>query len=44
MSLGVLILLGLIVAEAVTLAKLGKQGKRIDKLEEETGKQKKKQA
>ena len=42
MTLGVLILLGLVIAEGVTLAKLGKQGKRIDKLEEETGKERKK--
>ena len=42
MGLGALILLGLIVAGIVTVVKLSKQGKRIRKLEEEAGKQKKK--
>lgn len=41
MNLGVLILLGLIVGEVVSLAKLGKQEKRITKLEEKAGGQKK---
>jgi len=44
MNLGVLILLGLIVGEVVTVVKLGKQAKRIDKLEEGAGKEKKKQS
>lgn len=44
MNLGVLILLGLIVGEVVTVVKLSKQAKRIDKLEEEAGKEKKKQS
>ena len=44
MNLGVLILFGLIVGEVVTAVKLSKQAKRIDKLVEETGKEKKKQS
>ena len=42
MTLGALILLGLVVGEAVALAKLSRQNKRIRKLEEETGIAKKK--
>ena len=37
LNLGGLILIGLIVGEVVSLAKLNKQGKRIAKLEQETG-------
>jgi len=44
MNLGVLILFGLIVGEVVTAVKLSKQAKRIDKLVEETAKQKKKES
>ena len=36
-----LILLGLVVAEVVTVVKVSKQGNRISKLEEQAGKQKK---
>jgi hypothetical protein len=41
MTLGTLILLGLVVGEVVTLMKVGKQGERIEKLEK-AAKQKKK--
>lgn len=44
MALGTLILLGLVVAEVVTVVKVGSQAKRIDKLEQEVAKQKKKGA
>lgn len=44
MALGTLILLGLVVAEVVTVVKVGNQAKRIDKLEQEVTKQKKKGA
>jgi hypothetical protein len=42
MGLGTLILLGLVVGEVVALAKISRQSKRIRKLEEETGIEKKK--
>lgn len=42
MTLGSLILLGLVVAEVVTAVKVGNQAKRIDRLEQEIGKRKKK--
>jgi hypothetical protein len=38
MGLGTLILLGLVVAEVLTVVKVSKQGKRIDKLEGKGGK------
>jgi len=44
MTLGTLILLGLVVAEVVTAVKVGDQAKRIDKLEEEVAKRKKKES
>lgn len=44
MTLGTLILFGLVVAEVVTAVKVGNQAKRIDKLEEEIGKRKKKES
>ena len=43
MTLGTLILLGLVVAEVVTAVKVGNQAKRIDKLEK-AAKQKKKES
>lgn len=42
MTLGTLILFGLVVAEVVTVVKVGNQAKRIDKLEEEVAERKKK--
>jgi hypothetical protein len=39
-NLGPLILLALVVGEIVSLVKLGKQGKRIAKLEEDAGRKK----
>lgn len=42
MTLGTLILLGLVVGEVVTIVKVGKQAERIEKLEKEVTKQKKK--
>ena len=44
MTFGTLILLGLVVAEIVTAVKVGNQAKRIDKLEGEAAKQKKKES
>ena len=44
MTLGALILFGLVVAEVVTAVTVSKQAKRIDKLEEEIGKRKKKES
>lgn len=44
MTLGTLILFGLVIAEIVTAVKVGNQAKRIDKLEEKIGKQKKKES
>jgi len=41
MTLGTVILLGLIVGEVVAISKVNKQGKRIDKLEEKAGKDEK---
>ena len=41
MTIGGIILLSLIVGEVVALVKLGKQNKRITKLESETGTSKK---
>jgi len=40
MTLGGLILLGLVTAEVVTAVKVSKQGKRLEKLEEKAGKKK----
>jgi len=40
MALGTLILLGLITGEVVALVKIGKQNKRIKKLEKKIAKQK----
>ena len=37
MGIGMIIILGLIVGEIVALAKIGKQNKRIQELEDETG-------
>jgi len=42
MTLGGLILLGLVTAEIITIVKVGKQAERIEKLEKEVTKQKKK--
>jgi hypothetical protein len=42
MTLGTLILLGLITGEIVALVKVGKQNERIRRLEEKVGKQEKK--
>jgi len=42
MTLGTLILLGLITGEIVALVKVGKQNERIKKLEEKVAKQEKK--
>ena len=42
MTLGTLILLGLITGEVVALVKVGRQNERIKKLEEKLGKQEKK--
>ena len=42
MGVGTIILLGLVVGEIVALVKIGRQNKRIEKLEEETGVAKKK--
>jgi len=42
MTLGTLILLGLVAGEIVTMVKVGKQAERIEKLEKEVAKQKKK--
>jgi len=44
MTLGTLILLGLVIAEVVTAVKVGDQAKRIDKLKEEIAKRKKKES
>jgi len=44
MTLGTLILFGLVVAEVGIAVKVGNQAKRIDKLEEEIGKRKKKES
>jgi hypothetical protein len=43
MTLGALILFGLVVAEVATVVKVSNQAKRIDKLEEKIGKPKKKE-
>jgi len=40
MALGTLILLGLVTGEVVALVKIGKQNKRIKKLEKKIAKQK----
>jgi len=40
MALGTLILLGLVIGEVVALVKIGKQNKRIKKLEKKIAKQK----
>ena len=37
MGIGTIILLGLVVGEIVALVKIGKQSKRIEKLEDEAG-------
>ena len=42
MTIGGIILLGLVVGEVVALVKIGRQKRRIEKLEEETGIAKKK--
>jgi len=42
MTLGTLILLGLVIGEIVSLRKIDKQAKRIDELEKTLGKQKRK--
>ena len=44
MTLGTLILLGLVAAEVVTAVKVGNQAKRVDKLEKEIAKRKKKES
>ena len=44
MTLGGLILLGLVAAEVVTAVKVSKQSKRIGELEEQAQKQKKKES
>ena len=44
MTIGTLIVLGLIVGEVVALVKVGKQGERIEELEKKFAKQKKKES
>lgn len=44
MTLGTLILLGLVIAEVVIVVKVGNQAKHIDKLEEEIAKRNKKES
>ena len=44
MTIGTLILLGLIVGEVVALTKVGRQNERIEKLEKQIAKQKKKES